>query len=317
MDEENWNLEKSTVRHCVVTRSNLVLTRKGVDRRSFFGNIDSLTWILRTNLVGFGSLILRGFRKVEGDGPFFHVFNIWGTGYYHWLLEVLPKFLLFEQDLKGGTILLPRNPPGFVLEFLTAFGFNRYLELNTNLLIPRLEVISNPNSGCFSKMQIELLRTRLQGHFGVSAQSEADARRAIYVSRRNSRGRKVVNDEQLSVALKQSGVDVVELDSMSFEEQVRMFSSCSLLVSIHGAALANMIFMSEGSRVVELHPDVKGDASKVNQLYRNLSDASGHRHELMLCRREMESKPLDLHWDNILVDLDELISRIGEGLEPR
>lgn len=314
MDEENWKLEKSPVRNCVVTRSNLVLTWKGVARSSFFENLHSLKWIFRTNLAGFGSVLLKGFRKVEGEGPFFHVFNSWGTGYYHWLLEVLPKFLMFEQDLKGGTVLLPRNPPRFVLEFLTAFGFSKYLELNTNLLIPRLEVISNPNSGCFSKMQIELLRTRLQKHFGVSDQSEADSHRAIYVSRRSSRGRKVVNDEQIFDALKQSGVDVVELDSMGFEEQVRMFSSCSLLISIHGAALSNMIFMPEGSRVIELHPDVRGDASKVNQLYRNLSAVSDHRHELMLCRREIESKRLDLHWDNLVVDPDELLARIGKGL---
>lgn len=316
MDEDNWKLERSTIRNCVVTRSNLVLTWKGVAKSSFFENLHSLKWIFRTNLVGFGSVLLKGFRRVEGEGPFFHVFNSWGTGYYHWLLEVLPKFLMFEQDLKGGTVLLPRNPPQFILEFLATFGFNRYLELNTNLLIPRLEVISNPNSGCFSKMQIELLRTRLQEHFGVSGRAETDARRAIYVSRRSSRGRKVVNDEQISEVFRQLGIDVVELDSMGFEEQVRMFSSCSLLVSIHGAALANMIFMPEGSRVIELHPDVKGDTSKVNLLYRNLSAVSGHRHELVMCKRDVESKPLDLHWDNILVDPDELLVRIEQGPEP-
>ena len=315
MDEDNWKLERSTVRNCVVTRSNLVLTWKGVDRRSFFRNLDSLNWTFKTNLAAFGSLFLKGFRKIQGDGPFFHVFNSWGTGYYHWLLEVLPKFLLFEQDLKGGTVLLPRNPPRFIIEFLAAFGFSKYVELNTNLLIPTLEVISNPNSGCFSKMQIEMIRTRLRERFGVSNPSEAGVRRAIYVSRRNSRGRKVVNEEQISDALKESGVDLVELDSMGFEEQVRMFSSCSLLISIHGAALANMIFMPEGSRVVELHPDVKGDVSKVNQLYRNLSMVSGLGHELVQCRREIESKPLDLHWDNILVDPGELLARIGGGLQ--
>ena len=44
-------------------------------------------------------------------------------------------------------------------------------------------------------------------------------------------------------------------DEVDFEDQVRMFATTGLLVSVHGAGLMNQIFMPPGSVTIEIFPN--------------------------------------------------------------
>jgi len=80
--------------------------------------------------------------------------------------------------------------------------------------------------------------------------------------RSTSRGpRKIVNLDALESKLHslelcgaKPVVEVVRFGSESFENQVRIMQRANVVVSIHGAELANVVFVRPGSLVVELRP---------------------------------------------------------------
>jgi capsular polysaccharide biosynthesis protein len=230
---------------------------------------------------------------------YFHVFNIWGTGYHHWVTEVLPKLILFRSEIRNGEIILPPNPPSFVFDCLGVLQMENFIELKGNTYFSELSIISNPNSGHFNPNHIIPVRNTAFEAVGVSTTNRS---RRIYVSREYSRGRKVVNEKEVQDFLQKEGFEIVHLENASFREQVQMFAETEILVSIHGAALTNLIFMPPAGRVIELYPSGFTSRDFFNACYKRLSHTVGVEHCYVFCRRQHESKPFDLHNDNIIVD---------------
>lgn len=295
-----------TVPNCVLTRSCLVFTIRGVHSACLFDGL-SLRRRAEMNLVGFGSIIKHNLSWLESGPEYFHILNVWGTGYHHWLTEVAPKLFIFEAEIRAGKILLPENCPKFIFEFLEHFAFDNFVLFPGNAFVKELNVISNPNSGHYNPAHILPFRDRVLSSFRIE---NGENQRKIYVSRRNSRGRKVLNDNEVERVLMENGFESVELESTSFAEQVRLFANCESLVSIHGAALTNMLFMPPGSQVIEFYPRGFTEREFFNACYLRLSKILGLNHRYLFSERECPSGKLSLHNDNLLVNkqnLEELI----------
>jgi capsular polysaccharide biosynthesis protein len=87
---------------------------------------------------------------------------------------------------------------------------------------------------------------------------------------------------------------------MSFEEQVGLFASASVIVAIHGAGLANLVFSRPGTKVIELFPP-----SHVIDCYSKLAACLGIAHyqvvgTLVPSPRERADE------DNLLVSIPDL-----------
>src|SRR5262249_40770671 len=149
---------------------------------------------LRLKIGGFGSLIKRPLIAVAfGVGEYYLPFNIWGTGYHHWLTEVAPKFVLFEDLLRSGTVLMPAAPPRFLSDFCERLHFDKVHRLSRPTFFRRLQVISNPISGHYNHRHIFPFRDRLLSQAGRISQSGSG--RKLYVSRRRASRRKVANED--------------------------------------------------------------------------------------------------------------------------
>jgi capsular polysaccharide biosynthesis protein len=48
------------------------------------------------------------------------------------------------------------------------------------------------------------------------------------------------------------GFTTLSLSGLSFEEQVRLFNNAEVIVSPHGAGLANLVFCKEGTKIIEI-----------------------------------------------------------------
>jgi capsular polysaccharide biosynthesis protein len=293
------------VASCVVTRSNLVVTPWGVDSTSLFENL-SISRRVELNLVALASVIKNRHSRLQTESEVFHIFNIWGGGYHHWLTEVAPKLFLFEDEIRNGVILLPENSPHFVIDFLRDFGFENLVSTSGNVWIRNLQLVSNPNSGHYNPEHILPLRSHVLSRFGDGSSLP----QRLYVSRRNSRGRKVVNDAEVENVLAARGFRTLELESVSFADQVRLFSRCDQLVSIHGAALTNMLFMPPGGKILEFYPSGYSSRDYFNACYYRLSNTLGHAHQYLFCERDRRDKKFDLHNDDIVVDVKELAQAI-------
>jgi len=89
---------------------------------------------------------------------------------------------------------------------------------------------------------------------------EPQSTRRIYVSRRtlNSEGwstRILANESELIAALSDAGFDIIEPERLPVREQIRTFSSASMVVGPSGSGLFNTVFCHPGTRIVDIQSE--------------------------------------------------------------
>jgi capsular polysaccharide biosynthesis protein len=187
-----------------------------------------------------------GVLAVRGDG-----------NYYHFLMDALPRLGVLEQAPR---IAPPHRwyvPVGtrFQRELLDLFGIGADQRVDAAahphvradcLVVPGPPAMAEKNP----PWVVAFLRERLLPHVDTTG-----PRRRVYVTRGcSAHNRAVVNEGAVLDLLGARGFEPVDPGAMSVTEQIRTFATAELIVSAHGAALANLVFASPGAAVVELFP---------------------------------------------------------------
>ena len=74
----------------------------------------------------------------------------------------------------------------------------------------------------------------------------------IFVSRRNSKVRKILNEFVLEPGLKKRGFQIIEPGDFSIKEQIKIFNNSSAVVGAHGMGIANYGFAGNDSVLFEI-----------------------------------------------------------------
>lgn len=174
-----------------------------------------------------------------------HVFS---KNYYHWMYEVIPRIHLIQQSGQPVDRFIVNMEPEqpYQLETLHRFGLDPKKLLRTysdfHVQAERLIVPVQPTFP--TKWGYDFLRKIFL------KESNTPAHKRIYISRKWSR--KITNEDQLMSILSRYNFVKVELESLSVEEQVDLFSSAEAIISVHGAALTNLTFCRPGTKVLEI-----------------------------------------------------------------
>jgi capsular polysaccharide biosynthesis protein len=220
---------------------------------------------------------------VEIDGRLGVLASRGDANYYHFLIDVLPRLGVLEQapDVEPPARWYVPAATKVQRELLDLMGITEDRRIDSNevphvraecLVVPGLpSVLKEKNP----PWVVEFLRGRLMK--GVTPPAIGD-RRPLYVTRTaGSNNRAVVNEAALMQRLESRGFEFVDPSRLSASEQIRRFASAALVVCGHGAALANLVFVTPGTPVVELFPagDVLPDywrlAASAGLPYRYLS----------------------------------------------
>ena len=174
--------------------------------------------------------------------------------YFHWITEAVPR-LYVARDYYGALppLLLPdwAERRQFVLQSLSQFNISNIKILRSkghcnSLLVPWLgDKASVPNRELMNRVR-EFYLTRINSHTSSSYPDR------IYVSRARAGRRGIANETAVVETLRKARFEIVYFEEHPFEEQVRIASNARVLVSPHGAGLANLLFMSPGSSVLEI-----------------------------------------------------------------
>jgi capsular polysaccharide biosynthesis protein len=180
---------------------------------------------------------------------------------YHWMVDCLPKLIslaraepetaltLIMSDALGDQqreTLAAICPARFKVEYLPP---DTWLQLE-RFLWPSL--VSGTANGFLPADYFEAIRRPLFERYHLPAPQAKTER--LYITRRDSRRRRVLNEEALMDLLSHYGFKLVELGRLPFREQVELFHRAEIVVGPHGAGL-NVLFFCGQIPVVVLHPN--------------------------------------------------------------
>lgn len=251
------------------------------------------------------------------------VHSIWTAGYYHWITECLPRALVMNSLLAEAVPILPSAKYKNYESSLKALGFHEvsYFPEEKNVILSNPIVTDCPRQ--FATTDPELLhQVRDKVKIGLDIVNHVKPYRLIYISRRKARGRYVVNEEKIVNFLSAIGFESFCFEDFSFEEQVSLMHETAVLISIHGAALTNMVFMQPGGRIIELLPIKNGifdynivrNSLRHDPCYVRLAKAMGHHHIGLECKPEV-AKFAGTHMADIDVDIAQLSNVVSEALK--
>ncbi|QIZ71772.1 tetratricopeptide repeat protein [Oxynema aestuarii] len=183
-----------------------------------------------------------------------------GQTYFHWMSDLLGRFELLRaagidwQSIDRFIVNSTHLP--YQQESLSLLGIDsdRLVEsrLYPHVQTERSIVPSLPGDpGLMTPRTCEFLRELFLRHARVSGTVKNIGDR-LYISREQASYRRVVNEGETIAYLSQFGFVKVSLESLSFREQVGLFSQARAIVAPHGAGLTNLVFCEPETRVIEI-----------------------------------------------------------------
>lgn len=176
-------------------------------------------------------------------------------GFFHFYLEVIPKLLDYvKKDFNINFII---EEMSFYKEILNFYDI-KYIENLTDTSKKNNLIKMNkfyPSAEDIIKLY------QVNSKFSL----EGGTPRFIYITRRNERARRVHNEKDLIKFLNTLKFEVVDPGNLSFIEQIRIFRNAEVIIAPHGAALSNIIWCRENTRIIELNGenDVRWHFAKV------------------------------------------------------
>ncbi len=200
-------------------------------------------------------LKFRFLTKVEKiNGPCFLAYDGWSENYYHWMCEVMPRLYMMSQEFAAGKVLLPKHlqSRSFITESLGVLNLPIvWIEPNVSYRFAQLVTVkTDPPYGNPSPVLVAGLSKQLLSSLHI--QTPTGRNRKIFISRAKADRRNIVNESDITALLTKHGYEIVYNEDLSFTEQVKLFADTESLISLHGAGLANIMFMPNGSKVLEI-----------------------------------------------------------------
>ena len=243
------------------------------------------------------------------------------NNYFHWIVDYLPRIILFYQDKKNQDIplILSSSIHKNLIESITKFNSKIRIHLVDNFVGIKIkkQYYVSPVSTFIFDYRKKIFYKKYGSQIGYSLKFFRDFKKnypkikinskfnKVFIVR-NSSYRKITNQKKVIAALKKLGFLIIDFNSTPFIEQQVIFNSASIIVSPIGATLANMVFSNKNQCIIALtsnHPD------HVLTMFTNLSYASS------MCKIHFfygSKATFSIH-DNYSIDTD-LLSKEIENL---
>lgn len=214
--------------------------------------------------------IRNGCNPERLEGKYYCPFiGVWSNNYFHWTLEYLPRLegLKAWENATGkkATILLGAKPKPWQTESIRKLGFQyeraecAYYVVEHMVLPTTRREIGRVNPGA-----VQWLRAATAG-----IKDRYYTSPKVYITRREARSRRIVNEEEVMDALLNQGYSVIMPEYLTWSEQVKHFKGSEVIISPHGAGLVNVVY-AEHPSIVEIFAP-----SYVNPCYYTLAGIMG------------------------------------------
>ncbi len=226
-----------------------------------------------TNLLHFydvdPSASLEGARTIDGtaivlcdDAP--------PTQYCHWLVDWLPRLAVLGSYARRSdhyVIVAPMTAP-FQFESLRMCGFDRsrIVEIQPGTAVRARELLVTSDIRSVPHPALKAApwaMAYLRSTMGMAAllarhTSDRDAPKKFFISRADSAGRQLRNEDALLSALGPHGYSRVVLSVLCLTDQIALFAGATHVIGLHGAGLSSVVFMVHRATVIEIFAQTYG-----------------------------------------------------------
>ncbi|MDX6767749.1 MAG: glycosyltransferase family 61 protein [Candidatus Methylacidiphilales bacterium] len=247
-------------------------------------------------------------KPVRLPGRWTSVIHSWSEGYYHWITDALPRLAPLEEWPSDVGILMRGPLRSYQKESLEMLGLlERVRETVEDHLLVEEYFFSSPvgMTGCTNPYAVGWLRRRF---LPFAAPGESPP---FFCIRRRGKTRGIRNQESLWTALAAQGWGVVDMETLSFAEQMGWFARARAVVGEHGAAFTNLVWTGPGCAVLELCAE-----GFLNGCYEGIMRCVGGRHDFHIhpsrpdCSFEVPSGSLQA-WVESVSPVEKGVAHLG------
>ncbi|GAA4430454.1 hypothetical protein GCM10023188_17130 [Pontibacter saemangeumensis] len=181
----------------------------------------------------------------------------------HWFLDVLPRLHLLERSGLLGEVdwfLVPSTRYSYQTETLALLGIPSHKiissEEHPHVVADRVIASTAPRGRhtlvprwLLDYMRGAFLKHQAPGPEVGSVEAEGPF---LYISRRDSSIRNVLNEEELQGVLGRYGFNTIVSSGYSILDKIRLFSRARFVMSPTGAGLISILFCQPGTKLVEI-----------------------------------------------------------------
>lgn len=252
------------------------------------------------------------------------------TNYYHWITENIPRLILINRVINASdnhktfknkkiVLLIDAAMPKQCIEIVKLISnanmkihFVKHGELiqcQTLLYCsPFWQSLDNTKGNLdikeffVDKYALSLVREEINKKIPLSQKEPFNK---IYLRRRTSQMRSIINNDQVELFMIDRGFRIVETGSMSFSEQVQLFSEAKIVVGASGATFTNILFMQPKTVAIVFFPS---HPSINHYMFQPLADVSNIK---LIHYKTISKFKASIH-DNFIVDIQKLSILLGE-----
>jgi hypothetical protein len=197
------------------------------------------------------------------EGSVLTLTSRWQNNYYHWLLDVMPRLHVAKLASVRFDHLYVACNTAFQRECLAILEVSqsRIINAGDSLAIEASNEIIVPSfldtffQG-IPQWGVDFVRNSLGRCVGEVEQTVVNTSNGrVYLSRSNAKRRRVANEAELIQKLSSRDFAIIDADTKTVKEQIQIMRDASLVVSPHGAALANILFCRPNTKILEIMPN--------------------------------------------------------------
>ncbi|MEM7256427.1 MAG: glycosyltransferase 61 family protein [Pseudomonadota bacterium] len=180
--------------------------------------------------------------------------------FYHWTTDIIPRLTILQAagiELRStDTIIVSKANTSFAMQLLEAVGLqsDQIIETETStpylqadeLIVPYMQNKMGHTMGQWLPEQMKCL-------MGVGSIRSSD--RKIFINRNpaTAAGRTLSNSDAAEFFFKGQGFEVIYPETLNVQQQAQLFASAGVVAGVHGAGLANIVYCSAGTKIVEFY----------------------------------------------------------------
>lgn len=232
------------------------------------------------------------------------------NNYYHWLIDVLPRIFILSDKIKKNkfnNILVPNYEKKYQIESLKCFFIKantNFINLSKNKYLQFSNIIFSSNNSDFEFYNYDLLKklqNKILNYIRVKKIYPKNCFDKIYINRIDSNKKKdrfLINENELTLKIKKKGFKCLTLSNYSFYEQAIIFNNAKIIIGLHGAGLANILFAKKNTKIIEL------TTGEWPNMYYKLSKCLKLNYKKVLCYKEHKKS------NSVKCSIDTVLSKI-------